>query len=66
MFGIRSAKTPRWVRMSFAVGTAVAGCLILALRASRFDWSLAWYDFVVAGLVCGVIGYHGCTWERER
>jgi hypothetical protein len=52
--------------MSFAVGTAVAGCLILALRASRLDWSLAWYDFVVTGMACGVIGYHGCTWERER
>jgi hypothetical protein len=44
---------------------AAASVVLLFIRSRRVDGFATWSNGVTLAIVCAVIGYFGCTWERD-
>ncbi len=63
--GLGRQHVPKRERLAWAAFAAVAGVALLVLRERRFDGPTSVWDFVLIGVLCGVVGYFGSTLEQR-
>lgn len=66
MLGIHSVAVPRWQRWTWALATGVAGMILYWASDHRWDGPNHWAGYLLLAVIGAVVGYYGCSWERDE